>query len=332
MRHHNDSTASRLRVALLLGLLALAAPGFAAVVGGIYEVTVSGDAAEAQRAAEDALREVATRVTGRRAAGTDPALTGLYASARQYVQTLRAAGAGQVTVAFDPQAVDAALVRAGQPLWSRERPATLVVLLVDRPGGRTLLGATADAEEKRAMDRAAQARGLPLVWPTLNSAGDAGAHAAEAQDGRLEALLEWARRSDADAVLVGRPAGAELTWTASGAAAAGPLSGSPAEVVQLLADRYAASFATASGAALTPTELTVSGIGDFKAYGTTLAYVSALTNVRAVSVEEVTGDAVRFLVSYRGDAASLYRTVSLGGKLLPDSAGGDGALRFHRPP
>jgi hypothetical protein len=333
MRRCNDLGPLRLSTALAVGLLALCpcAPGDAAVLATLYEATVTADAADPQRAAEEALREVATRVTGRRGAGSDVALAGLYEGARQYVQTMRPAGTGQVTVVFDAPAVDAALLHVGQPLWSRERPATLVVLLLDRPSaGRALLTDETETEDKRSMERMAQWRGVPLVWPAASA--ELAAHAAEAQEGRLEPLLEWARRSEADAVLVGRPAGGQIAWTAAGPAAAGPLSGAPADVVQALADRYAANFATAAGAALLPTEVLVSGIGDFKAYGATLAYLAGLTNVRGVRVVEVAGDTVRFLVSYRGDAGALQRTVTLGGKLLPDSTGGDGTLRFHRPP
>jgi uncharacterized protein len=319
--------------ALALSSALVLAPASAAVLTDLYEATVAGEAGDPQHAAEDALREVVTRVTGRRAAAGDPALAALIAGARDYVQTLRSAGPGQVAVAFDAQAVDEALMKAGQPLWSRERPTTLVVLVLERPGAaRSILTAQGEAEERRQMERAALARGLPLLWPAFADPVETAKHTGEAQDGRSAALLELARRMDAEAVLVGRQVGAQYQWSAAGSAAAGPLAGSPAEVVQLLADRYAANFATAAGAAFAATELVVSGIADYKAYGATLAYLSGLTNVKSVGVLEVSGDTVRFLVSYRGDPAALYRSVTLGGKLLPDANETEAALRFHRLP
>jgi uncharacterized protein len=303
--------------AVLLAAVLAALPAHAVAVAGLYEATVAGDAADAGKSVEEALRQVAVKLTGRRSAGSDPALSALYGDARRYVQTLRSAGAGQVTVSFDPNALDAALVQAGQPLWSRERPATLVLLQGMRAGGTPMLAAP-DASERRAMDQAATERGLPLVWPQPGSL-ESGRALEAAGPQRDAALLDIAHRNRAEAVLLGRMSGSEISWTALGPGGGTVVGGDPAQVVNQLADHYAQAMA-------------ISGITDLKAYAATLAYLSALSDVRSVAVDETSADTVRYSVSFRGDSAALDRALRLGGQLAAEPAAGDVTLRFRRLP
>jgi len=316
--------------AAILALLLAAPWAHGAAVAGLYEATVTGDASDASKSAEEALRQVAVKLTGRRSAGSDPALGALYGDARRYVQTLRSAGAGQVTVSFDPNALDAALVQAGQPLWSRERPSTLVLLLSTRAGGTAMLAAP-DSNERRAMEQAASERGLPLVWPP--SSLDAASHALEqAGPQRDSALLDFAHRNRAESVLLGRMSGNEIIWSALGPGAGATLGGDPAQVVNQLADHYAQTMATSASAGITTSAVIISGISDLKAYAATLAYLSALSDVRSVAVDETNADTVRYSVSFRGDSAALERALRLGGQLAADPAAGDAILHFHRLP
>ena len=86
-----------------LALLCTAPAAHAAAAINPYEATVDGEPSGNLKGATiaEALRQVAVRATGRRAAAGDPALAALYGNARQYVQTLTPAGAGQVTVLLE---------------------------------------------------------------------------------------------------------------------------------------------------------------------------------------------------------------------------------------
>jgi uncharacterized protein len=321
---------SLVSAAILVAALAAAPAAHTAAVAGLYEATVTGDAADA-KSAEEALRQVAVRLTGRRSAGSDPALSALYGDARRYVQTLRSAGAGQVTVSFDPNALDAALVQAGQPLWSRERPATLVLLLGTRAGGGAMLAAP-DSSERRAMEQAATERGVPLVWPQAGTLEGATRAMEQAGPQRDVALLDYAHRNRAEAVLLGRASGSEIAWSALGPGAGAALGGDPAQVVNQLADHYAQAMATSASAGITTSTVVIRGITDLKAYAATLAYLSAVSDVRSVAVDEANADTVRYSVSFRGDNAALDRALRLGGQLAAEPGSGDATLRFRRLP
>src|SRR5271154_1601642 len=116
---------------------------------------------------QDAMKSVLIRVTGRRNADEDPALSSLVSNARRYVQQYRAAPDSQLWVAFDGPAIERWLTQNGQPLWGHERPTTLVLLGVQTGAQSGTVVTTDDTSElKLAIAPAAVARGLPLMWPS----------------------------------------------------------------------------------------------------------------------------------------------------------------------
>lgn len=323
----------------VLGALALApVPAPAAPVPGLYEGTVPAADRSAKGLATvypDALRQVAVRVTGRPAAANDPALAALYADANRFVQTWRPAGSGQIAVGFDAQAVEAALVAAGQPLWPADRPVVLAVVLAERAasGGvaRTLVTGAVTSDERRALERVAQARGLVLAWPAPEAAP---VLAEQAQTGPVEVLLATARDQKAQAVLWLRTSAvpgtaSQWAWATEGLGANGR--GDAAAALQNFADALAARDASAPGAALAQLSVVISGVETVVDYAAALNALEALPTVRELAVSGVAGNVVRLRVRVRGDAGGLVRVLAAGGRLVADPAGasaGDGSLRL----
>jgi hypothetical protein len=308
----------------------------AATVEWLYSATVPGDVSEAARAraAEEALRQVAVRVTGRRAAATDPALAAVYADARRFAQTFQPAAGGQVTVGFDQGAVDAALARAGQPVWSRERPATLVLLVVDRPPARVLAGGP-DSEDKRAVERAALARGVPLAWPGALDAAGAQAVTDHVLSGRVEALREFAARYGAERVLAARVGSVGGSWRVVEPAESRTGEGAPADALHVLADRMAAEFAVGAGGggAIALLGVEIAGVAGLAEYAAATAALQALPNVRNVQLEAARGDVARFRLNFQGDVNALARAAGASGRLVAEEpVAADGVLRFRLRP
>ena len=319
---------NRFAAALLAALLCAGSPAAAvgAVVQGLYEGAGAGDATDAGRAtaASDALRQVVVRLTGRRSAAADPALAGLYADARRFVRTFRTSAGSQLVVAFDPEPLDAALLQAGQRLWSAERPLTLVLLVSERPGAARSLGGAADPELRRTVAAAAQLRGLPLAWPSGLPASIEQARIDDALAGRLEPLKDLARQYGADAVLLGRVTPAAIFWSWSGPAGEGSATGAGDAGIQTLADRYGAQFATA-GARAGQIEAVVRGVRDLAGYALASNALAALANVRSVFLEEASGESLRFRIAFDGDADALRRAAGDSGRFAPDEAAPPGA-------
>jgi len=300
----------------------------------MYQATVPvSDRSEAAQSAafQSAMRTVLIRVTGRRSADEDPALGPLLTNARRYVQQYRAAPDSQLWVALDGPAIERWLTQNGQPLWGHERPTTLVLLAVQTGAQSGSVVATEDSSElKAAIDAAAVARGLPLVWPSGAELQKYHIDFATVNSGAPSAFADIGRRMGSDGILVGHASGAtasaNVRWTHLFQDRSSEYSGT-LEGVNRAADLYAGLFA-ASGS-LVPVDIEVIGISDLRDYAGLENYLESLTFISHVSVESLTGDTVRFRLATRGGGDSLQRALSLNGRLQPVAAGETGIQRFQ---
>ncbi len=130
-------------------------------------------------------------------------------------------------------------------------------------------------------------------------------------------------------MLLGRVApGVPTAWTWTGPAGEGGATGAGDEGVQALADRFGAQFATA-GARAGQIDAVVRGVRDLAGYAQASTVLAALAGVRSVTLEEVSGDSLRFRLAFDGDAEALRRAARDSGRLLPDdSAPPGGALQL----
>jgi hypothetical protein len=300
----------------------------------MYQATapVSDRSEAAQTAAfQNAMKTVLIRVTGRRNADEDPALTPLVSNARRYVQQYRAAPDSQLFVTFDGAAIERWLTQNGQPLWGHERPSTLVLLAVQTTAqGGSVITTDDTSDLKAAIDGAAAVRGLPLVWPSAAELQKFHVDFTAVNGASPSTFAEVARRMGSDGVLVGRAsgntAGANVRWTHLFQDRSSEYSGT-LEGVNRAADLYAGLFAASGG--LVPVDIEVSGVNDLKDYAGLESYLESLTFISRVGVESLSGDTVRFRLSTRGGLDSLQRALSLSGRLQPMAAGENGIQRFQ---
>ena len=300
----------------------------------MYQATAPvADRSEAAQTAafQNAMRTVLIRVTGRRNADEDPALSTLVNNARRYVQQYRSAPDSQLWVTFDGPAIERWLTQNGQPLWGHERPTTLMLVGVQTgPQSGSVVSTEESSELKTAIDAAAAARGLPLVWPSGAEQQKFHIDYASVSSGSPSTFAEVARRMGSDGVLVGRAssasANANVRWTHLFQDRSSEYSGT-LEGVNRTADLYAGMFA-ASGAVV-PVDIEVSGLNDLRDYASLESYLESLTFISHVSVESLSGDTVRFRLTTRGGLDSLQRALSLNGRLQPAAAGENGIQRFQ---
>jgi uncharacterized protein len=300
----------------------------------MYQATapVTDRSEAAQTAAfQNAMKTVLIRVTGRRNADEDPALSALVSNARRYVQQYRSAPDSQLWVTFDGPAIERWLTQNGQPLWGHERPTTLVLLGVQTgPQNGSIVSTEESSDLKAAIDAAAAARGLPLVWPSGAELQKFHIDYAAVSTGSPATFAEIARRMGSDGVLIGRASSASsnanVRWTHLFQDRSSEYSGT-LEGVNRAADVYAGMFA-ASGAVV-PVDIEVSGLNDLRDYASLESYLESLTFISHVSVESLSGDTVRFRLATRGGLDSLQRALSLNGRLQPAAAGENGIQRFQ---
>jgi len=319
---------------LCLAALAASESGLAVTRNELFQATtgIAGRCEGGDNAAfQAAMKTVLVRVTGRRSADDDPALAALISNARRYVQQCRSAPDNQLWVAFDGPAIERWLTQNGQPLWGQERPTTLVLLAVTTgPQSGTVITTDDGGELKAAIDAAAWARGLPLLWPSAGELQRNRLDYAAVNGGSPATLAEIGRRIGGDGVLIGRASGpgatATVRWIQLFQDRSSEYSGT-LEGVNRAADLYAGMFAASGN--LVPVDIEVTGVNDLRDYAGVEAYLESLTFISHVSVESLSGDTIRFRLATRGGGDSLQRALSLNGRLQPLAAGENGIQRFQ---
>jgi hypothetical protein len=307
-----------------LACIAFSLAAFGESLGDLYSVTVPYTG-ENEAAFREAMRDVLVRVTGRRDAPELENLAPLVAQASRYVASFRRAAGNQLTVTFNGAAIENAVDSSGLAFWGNERPVTLIWLAIDRGGGRrALVSATDTSAEKLRVDADAERRGLPLVWP--DAGDDLVRSMQQAWSGNHDALVDAARRYGADGVLIGRArqsdaATTAVDWSFSAAGVSATAAGELEAGPELAAERYAGIYASRGASQRSEQLVTITGIGSLEAYASALRTLSKLAPVRGVSVDEVTPDAVSFLVNVRGDPEALHQAIQRDGRLQAVDAG-----------
>ncbi len=331
----------------LLFALILPVSAFSAEVRGLYETEVlvtSQGRDERNEAIRAALDEVLIRISGDRNTPAVDALQGLYSRSLQLVQQYRyrklprmagqrdEAGGGQsqmLWIRFDPAAIDQSLRKAGIPLWGQVRPATLVWVVVDDGGKRSLMGADTLSQLKKVMQQHAQRRGLPLFVPLWDLEDQAALRFTDVWGNFQDAILTASVRYATEAVLVGRlyrqssggwearwtlyQGGGEEHWQSNSPLQAEVLSAGVDGTADHLGRRFAKVFDESQSGRV---RVTVKDINTLEDYARASQFLGSLDMVTSMQVESVVDAAVTFALQVRGNSEGLAQIISFGRTLI----------------
>jgi hypothetical protein len=301
----------------------------------LYTIQVPVDQSEAdwrEQAYRRALSQVLVRVTGQRDAAGDPALEALFEDPSRLVQGYRRGADQTLWVTFDGRAIAARLREAGRAVWGSERPVTLLWLAVDRGGGeRELIGAedgpaaaAANGAEddpdrflRERVEEVARARGLPVVWPLLDAEDRGRVAFSDVWGGFEEPVLEASARYGANSILLGRidADGFQLprwTWYFGGEQRS--WRASVEDALHRVGDLMAGQLAAVGDERATSVRLTVTGVTDLAAYADVSRYLSSVSIVRDVSLEQMGDNALTYRLELLGASERLGRVLRLSGR------------------
>ncbi|MDF1822221.1 MAG: DUF2066 domain-containing protein [Alcanivoracaceae bacterium] len=331
-------------------LIVFCATAGAAELGRVLEPVPDRSAGERETAMVAALEKVLVRLTGNavptRFDGVDGILRQPSRWARQYsylespVDEADAEAPADsmpeqaltLVVDFDTGALTARLEALGAPVWSTQRPDVLLWAVLQRPAYGELLSARSEDVVARDLLAQADARGLPLVLPQMDSTDLAQVSPADIR-GRFDRVISRAStRYEAPIrataiIYTGEPV--QVRWRLLDTDAddeAGEFSASSEqEAVSALVDALTgvmvSRYAVAGGVASART-VRIEGIGTLDAWQGVQRYLAALAGVRDVHMKAVDGKTVFFQMMFSGPAAQLEQLVSLNPRLqrCPDSA------------
>jgi uncharacterized protein len=327
---------ARVAVALVLALCAGSAQ--ARDVADLYSATVpvpDRSSGELARGASAALSQVMVKLTGMRTSPANPALRPLYGRAGKlllsYAYEASAGGDGLVLRAdFDERALATELASAGVATWGKERPDTLVWLVVDDGMERRIAAADEPGAFAEVMLARAAARGIPLLLPLLDIAEAQALGQAPDWPALRRTALALGARYATPAMLVAqvvqsapglweaqwsaRIAQDELDWSQEGDLPELVVEEGVDALADALARRYADPGMLAAAERLT---LTVVGVRDAADYARLAGYLATLDTVGELFVHGVDNQSIRFGLTARGGRAALAQSFTFGQVLAP---------------
>ncbi len=299
----------------------------------LYTANVSYDK-ESRNAREDAYRAaliaVLARVSGSELSENGAVVDELFPVPAAYVTRFRPGDDDTLWVSFDDQAIERILKGAGQTVWGRDRPLTMVWLAVDwGNGNREIVSAGDPDRQGRSIDRnrllrervleIAQERGLPIAFPLMDTTDLQSVSSSDIWGGFDERVVAASARYEAGSVLIGRvrPSSSQRNrWTYIFGGETRSWTGEAEAVIVRIADTLATEFAVGGNAPLERLALNVSGIESVTAFGELQKRIADVGMIENARIAAVSGDIVRYEVEARGGTARLSKALRFAG-LLP---------------
>lgn len=325
-------------VILLLLLFGVAAR--AEVVNTLYDARVEveqrGDQA-LKRAAAQGLADVLVRVSGRtdvaRAQGVQPALRNAQGLVRQYryeAETDEGVERLFLELNFSESEVNRLLSQAGLPVWDKNRPRTLIWLVIDDVNGRRFVNESDNPDVVEALRKAASHRGVPVVFPVLDIDDKLQLTTGQIWGMDLQAVRAASERYRAPHILTGRLTRLSSGWitnlvhlsnrdenvldsqSATLAAALEP-------GINQIADELAQKFAVVrSEQRELSANIVVSGVDDFRDYARIVTYLESVAVIEHANPVWVSGSQMVVLLHLQGDMDKARQFFLLDKKILED--------------
>ncbi len=329
---------SKLLLIALVTMPLACQPGIAASVPDLYVAQVPTTALSGpglEEAFSRALDVVLVKVTGQRAVSIDPARRRALGPAGPLVRQYQPGAGGQVRVSFDPVALRRRLDAANLPVWADDRPRTLVLLPDDStqalvtqqgPGATTAPLALPVSPTRQLLLDAANRRGVPVVLAPAPTPGDPAAG---------DPLLDpeaTVQAAGASLLLIGRrgasAGSAVLRWTLVQGPERAEWQGDGTAGAEGLADRLAARYASTAGSGRV-LRVRIDGVDTFDAYGRLQSYLRSVALIQSADLQRVTGGALVFELTIRGDLKQLNDAFDLQQILAPMADSGTGELVYR---
>ena len=344
---------------VLVGFCLFALQAKAMPVHTLYQANLivsSQTKSERERSLPRGLLQVLVRVSGNKRVGSLPEVASRMLEAYKFVecysyQELKQADrtVWQLTVSYDPKAVNSLLQGAGQAIWGEDRPALLVWFVEGDANKPHLLAADTDPYEKlTSLMHYAELRGIPLLFPILDLYDLSRVDPHDVWQGKLTAVKKASRRYGDQPLLIVRVSKEEqlikgrwllviendpVIWDTESTEMQTVLS----EGVDYIANALAARYAVLSTqSAPENIRLVVDGVSNVKDYIAVMGRLRDLPAVTRVDVEEINPQEAHFILSFKGSITTLRDLLSQQNLLIPSNGAAKGdaetseaVLRYH---
>ena len=330
------------RYLILLSLVFFISNGHAAAVRGLFEgeVPILDKSTTAQNnGIRAALLQVMIKLTGKRSAagiyGVDEILKQPKQFLQQYqVRTIESENESPDTyrlwAKFDAHALQTAIREYNIPIWSQERPNSLIWLVQNSPEGADFLPMREGNFYYDVLTTQAMTRGIELLAPHLDTTDRSNLTVDDIKTQAISTIQSASARYPSNTTLTAtiNKLGTDLwqvdwlaiinqqasRWQTNGSSASQALS----EGIDLHADKLASQYVQQVGfASESNFNIKVNGISNFDDYANVLKYLESLNFINQVIIKEVNDASITYNLLARGDVLTLEQAVSLGYTLKP---------------
>jgi hypothetical protein len=284
------------------------------------------------RATREGLSQVFVKMSGSPEVLENPLLRKSLATASSYMQRYRYLrlddGSLQLQVHFDPQQINDLLLEASAPLWTANRPALLVWLVIDDGSQRRFATSDSDPQLFERLTQELERRGVPAVYPLYDLQDTLSLDVQDLWRMNELAIFSASRRYGIADVLVARLTGlpgerwmGDWIYLYNQTSSAASFYGEPvpvftANAVDFVADRMANRYAVAAGNSQDLEVLVrVDAVTDFVQYQAVLGLLENIELVDDAWPAYLEGESVVFRLSAQADPEQLDRIVSLNRRL-----------------
>ncbi|MDG1938190.1 MAG: DUF2066 domain-containing protein [Pseudomonadales bacterium] len=236
----------------------------------------------------------------------------------------------RLQLVFQAEAIKTLLRQAGAPFWQANRPGVLVWLVEQQANDRVLINAANAPQFYRALNRGAEARGIPLIQPLLDLEEASQINADDVWMLSVPIISKASERYDNGAVLVGKLSQAyDKSWFGQWTLLyrgerkieyfrGGDLAKYFSLGTDMVADRLAADYAVVTsqqqGRDLTIKFSGVKGHNDYVALSEYLRQVPAL---KAIQLSHIDGEFCYFSLDATHDINKVRALIELNKRILP---------------
>jgi hypothetical protein len=323
---------------VLLGLT-LSLASHAVVVENLYTAAVMVPDKGSQAlssGAREALSQVLVKISGSTDVLQNPELASALKRSRslvqQYAYISRDADSGEFLARFefDETVISNLIARSGAPLWTENRPAVLVWMVVEGPAGKQFLNNETLPEMVSLISAEFTRRGVPARFPLYDLNDAALLTIDDVWRLNSSALVAASARYGVRDILAGRLA---TLSNGSGTGDWSYLSGSSridrsirvgdSEAfllagTSLVAEEMSSRYAVAPTAATSEgIKVQVTGVSSYSDYAGIVTWLEGLELIEFANVETIRGDTLRFNLVAQADAEQLATIIELNKKLVP---------------
>ncbi len=326
-------------ITLAFLLLALSPGSHAAVVKDLYsaEVVVADKSQAALNAGSaEALSEVFVKVSGSTDVLQNPILLSALGNARSLVQQYayaRQESESEVLLArfeFDDSVISNLVARAGVPLWTANRPAVLVWMVLEGPEGKQFLNRESSPQMMSRVTEEFARRGVPAQFPLYDLNDSAAISVDELWRLNAASLTGASQRYGVQDILAGRLATlSNGSWVGDWSYFSGNSRidrsirvGNPEAFLQagvsLVAQEMSARYAVAPSRSVSQgVKVLVSGVSSYSDYASIVAWLEGLELIEYANVESIRGNTIQLNLVAQADATQLAAIIELNEHLLP---------------